>query len=494
MTNAPRPGGLASPSGGEAPASGGPVSARGVAAGVKEGDVIAGRYRVEQVIAVGGMGIVLSARHMQLGQRVAIKLLHHDSKQAALRFLTEAKASAQLRSDHIVRVSDVGQLESGEPFMVMELLEGADLAQVLDREGALPVEVAVSYLLEAMEGIAEAHAARIVHRDLKPGNLFRAQHTDGSTVIKVLDFGVSKALSEDVRTAGTVTTTDAVFGSPLYMSPEQMQSATKADERSDVWSLGVVLYELLTRRMPFEAESMAGLAVVIATESPRRLGMHLASAPAELEGVIVKCLAKNPAERYQTVAELAADLEPFAPAARHRVERIQRLILGTTAPPLAVPSAPSLSRIMPPGAETLGPVDSTTGFDAAASPKRSRVLPIAAAVVACVGIAAAGAVLLRRHPPVAPAAAGAPSAVLTPAPPPVTATAPPTATTPPSASVVATASAPAPAHRKPPRHHAWHHVGTASTAAKPTSTSKATTTATAAPTPSLINGISHDRK
>ena len=238
------------------------------------GEILAGRYQVEKVIARGGMGIVVAAKHIQLGQRVAIKVLFHQSgnaEQSVARFLTEAKASALLKSEHVVKVSDVGTLDNGAPFMVMELLEGADLATVLEQEGKLPVEIAVDFVLQAIEGLAAAHVANIVHRDLKPGNIFRSSRGDGTTIIKVLDFGVSKATSSDVRTVGTVTTTDAVFGSPLYMSPEQMQSATRVDARSDIWSLGVVLFELLTARFPFEAESMAGLAVAIATEEPASL-------------------------------------------------------------------------------------------------------------------------------------------------------------------------------------------------------------------------------
>ena len=360
---------------------------------VREGDVLAAKYRVERVLASGGMGVVVAARHIQLNQKVAVKVLTHNvgTKQATARFLTEAKASAALRSDHVVHVSDVGTLDSGQPFMVMDLLEGEDLAQVLELEGNLPIGVATEYILQACEGLAEAHAARIIHRDLKPGNLFRAKRPDGTPIIKVLDFGVSKALSKDVRAEGTVTTTDAVFGSPLYMSPEQMQSASKVDERSDIWSLGVVLYELLSRHMPFDAESMAGLAVRIATDPPSRLVRVLPTAPLELEGVIFKCLEKDPNNRYANIAELAADLEPFCPGCRPRVERIQRLVFGATAPPRAAPSAPSHRRLIAHGAETLGPADPSDASSPAVvvgQPKRARNVALAG------GGAAAGLILI----------------------------------------------------------------------------------------------------
>jgi serine/threonine-protein kinase len=456
---------------------------------VREGDVLAGRYRVERVLAMGGMGIVVAARHVQLNQRVAVKVLTHqaDSSQANARFLTEAKASALLRSDHVVHVSDVGTLDNGKPFMVMELLDGEDLSQVLESEGKLPIEQAVDYVLQACEGLAEAHAARIVHRDLKPGNLFRVRKKDGSELIKVLDFGVSKALSQDVRAEGTVTTTDAVFGSPLYMSPEQMTSATKADERSDIWSLGVVLYELLTRRMPFDAESMAGLAVRIATDPPDRLLTVLPDAPPELEAVIMKCLEKKPEARYQDIAELASDLEPFSPTSRSRVERVQRLVFGTTNPPRSVPSAPSMRKLLlKDGAETLGPVDtgepSAPKIPIAEEKPRRGTLPIAIGI-GVVAVAAGVAIFMRtnahsttttnvaqdRAPQTMPSDSAK-------APPPATATA--------AESTAATSVIP---------------TATTATAAeifhrpKPHATATATAKAPAAST-SVLSGISRDRK
>ena len=457
---------------------------------VREGDVLAGRYRVDRVLATGGMGVVVAARHMQLNQRVAVKVLTHNagSSQATARFLTEAKASALLRSDHVVHVSDVGQLENGRPFMVMELLEGEDLAQVLEQEGRLSVEKAVDYLLQACEGLAEAHAARIVHRDLKPGNLFRARRKDGSETIKVLDFGVSKALSQDVRAEGTVTTTDAVFGSPLYMSPEQMQSASKADERSDIWSLGVLLYELVTHKMPFDAESMAGLAVRIATDPPIRLVQAAPGAPLELEAVIFKCLEKDPAKRYANTAELAADLEPFAPGCRPQVERIQRLVFGSTNPPLTTPSAPSLRRLVAHGAETLGPLDSGESSSPAVvvTERKRRAWPMAiAAALTAVALAAAGFFIktsggsnagVAPPPPPTPVVQSAPPIVTTAAPP-ESAQVIPSATV--TASVAVHPDAPT---QKPHVHRDAVSSGTATVTTHPSATA------------AVLTGISRDRK
>ena len=191
---------------------------------VAEGDVLAGRYRVERVLAAGGMGVVVAARHVQLGQKVALKFLlpvAAANADAAARFQREARAAALLRSEHVARVTDVGNLDGGEPYMVMEFLEGEDLSRVLLRERQLPLPVAVEYILQACEALAEAHAAKIIHRDLKPGNLFLTRRPDGSGLVKILDFGISKV---DDAESVSVTRTHTAIGTPLYMAPELTNS------------------------------------------------------------------------------------------------------------------------------------------------------------------------------------------------------------------------------------------------------------------------------
>jgi len=207
------------------------------------GDVVAGKYRVDRPLGAGGMGVVVAATHVELDRPVAIKVLLSGAAKdpdVVARFSREARAAAKIRSEHVARVLDVGLLPSGLPFMVMEYLEGEDLAWRLTQQACLPLPEIAQYVLEACEALAEAHAAGIIHRDLKPANLFLATRPDRSRIVKLLDFGISKS---PVGAAGAVTSTQAVMGSPVYMSPEQLVSAKNVDARSDVWSLGVVLYE-----------------------------------------------------------------------------------------------------------------------------------------------------------------------------------------------------------------------------------------------------------
>ncbi len=314
---------------------------------VQIGQVLAGKYRVEQVLGQGGMGVVVAAMHLQLGQLVALKfLLPHmcEHGEAVARFSREARAAVQIQSEHVARVTDVGTLESGAPYMVMEYLKGSDLGDVLRLRGPLPIHEAVGFLLQACEAIAEAHALGIVHRDLKPANLFLTQRRDGSPLVKVLDFGISKALQE---TGGvSVTSTTAVMGSPLYMSPEQVRSSKTVDARSDVWALGVILQELLTGAPTYEAETASALMAMIAADPPTPLRVRRPDAPAPLEVAILRCLEKDRDRRLQNVAEFARSIAPFAaPEARGSVERIARVLgervhsIQNTAPALSAPAS-----------------------------------------------------------------------------------------------------------------------------------------------------------
>jgi serine/threonine-protein kinase len=260
------------------------------------------------------MGVVVAAHHELLDQHVAVKLLYQDvaDREAQSRLLLEARAAAKLQSEHVARVVDVDTGADGLPFIVMELLDGADLCQIADTRGALPRWLVVDYILQACEGLAHAHARGIIHRDLKPSNLFLANRPDGSQVIKILDFGISKSTDQptDRRTA-QLTGGRSVLGSPPYMSPEQVRSPKTVDHRTDLWSLGICMYELLTNSMPFGGEQIQETFAQILERDPAPIRALVNGVPEGLERVIMRCLAKKREERWPDVGELAKALAPF---------------------------------------------------------------------------------------------------------------------------------------------------------------------------------------
>jgi hypothetical protein len=360
------------------------------------GDVVAGRYRVDHVIGKGGMGVVAAATHLQLGQKVAIKVLHDElatDPAFVERFVREARACAMLKTDHVCRATDVGQLPSGAPYLVMELLDGADLARVV-AHSALPIATAVDYVLQACVALVEAHAAGIVHRDLKPGNLFLVRRP-GSTLIKVLDFGIAKAPGGDLA----LTRTAAVLGSPRYMSPEQLRSARDVDRRTDIWALGVILYELVSQRVPFPAESITELAVKVAVDPPLPLDIDPA-----FHAVVWKCLEKPAERRYQTVVELAHALAPFAsPASAGALAEIAAFSQPAS---LAALPAARVDAMAPTAASTNTTLGTAAGAMPPAPPatrSRAWIGVVAGAVVA---IAGGIAFVATRHA-AAPASADA---------------------------------------------------------------------------------------
>jgi eukaryotic-like serine/threonine-protein kinase len=292
-----------------------------------EGEIVAEKYRVERVLGVGGVGVVVSAMHVALGQRVALKFLRRSAAEnadAVERFLREARAAVRLKSQHAVRVLDVGTVNVGRgdleggggarvPYMVMELLDGCDFGTILEKRGQLPSTEAVSYVLQACEALAEAHAAGIVHRDLKPENLFMTTGVDHRPLVKVLDFGLAKEMSQPgVAESGRSLTGPLAMGTPAYMSPEQIKSTRDVDARADIWSLGAVLYELVSGRLPFDAQSLPELIAAIVRDPPRPLRELAPHVPEKLVAVIARCLEKNPADRYPKISKLAAALEEFS--------------------------------------------------------------------------------------------------------------------------------------------------------------------------------------
>lgn len=293
---------------------------------IRPGMTIVGKYRIERLIAAGGMGAVLQAHHEVLDQTVAIKLMRPElasHPEASQRFLREARAAAKIESDFVARVTDVDLWEN-TPFMVMQYLVGGDLSAVIDDEDTvLPVSDAVDYVMQALAGLQAAHTIGVIHRDLKPSNLFLVSRADKSTRLKILDFGISKVVGDDTDglRAGANTSTQAMLGTPRYMSPEQVSSAKDVDVRTDLWAMGLILYELLTKAYPFEGDNAGAILAAIITAEvapPRTLRAEI---PAELEAIILKLLAKDRQRRYPNARKAMRALAPFAS------RRVQALLM-----------------------------------------------------------------------------------------------------------------------------------------------------------------------
>jgi serine/threonine protein kinase len=394
---------------------------------VREGEVLAGKYRVGRVVAAGGMGVVIAAEHLKLHQPVALKFMRSDlaeSPDAVKRFLLEARAAARLRNEHVARILDVCELDSGEPYIVMELLEGCDLGSKLPAVPPMAMDVAVGYVIQACAAIAEAHSLGIIHRDLKPENLFLAQQHDGSVRVKVLDFGISKVTSDARRTLGSRITTKDALGSPAYMSPEQMRSAGEVDPRADVWSLGVILYELLAGRQPFEAPSIAEICLKVTDAEPPPLGAIRQDLPAELVQAVHRCLAKNPDERWPSVVELSRAIAPFVRASQGAGDPRPRVLSPSDAPihvvsPPTVKTSETLELPLHPSpwrrvviATTAAVLAAASGFGLDAA--RRSLAPVAL-TPAMAPFDAPALTAMPLDPPAAPSASSAPRAAAAPA-------------------------------------------------------------------------------
>jgi len=296
------------------------------------------------------MGVVVAATHLELGQQVALKVLHDElatNPAIVARFLREARAVAQLKTEHVCRVFDVGRQDSGAPYIVMEMLDGTDLTTAALR-GGVPMVIAVEYVIQACIALAEAHAAGLVHRDIKPPNLFVVRRPDGGPLVKVLDFGIAKAAT---AAEAKLTHTTSTMGSPGYMSPEQIRSTRDVDLRTDIWALGVTLYQLLSGRMPFPGTQLAEIAVAVMTAPPAPLDVDPA-----LRGIVMRCLEKEAEKRFATVADLAIALMPFGgPSAPQFVREITRGAVGGP----AAPQAPIVPVHAPTAASMVGPMPMT---------------------------------------------------------------------------------------------------------------------------------------
>jgi serine/threonine protein kinase len=366
------------------------------------GAVLAGKYRIVGQLGQGGMGVVYEAVHTRIEQRVAIKMLLPevlDVPDVVSRFDREARAAGKLKSENTARVLDVDISESGLPYMVMEFLDGSDLGKILEQGGALPVALAVDFVLQASNAMIEAHAAGVIHRDLKPSNLF----VTANRKLKVLDFGISK-LENDKE--ARVTATKAVVGTPLYMSPEQVRSAKHVDARTDIWSLGIILYELLTGRTPFEGSTTAA-AAAICIDAPPPIATFRQDVPPALEDAILVALQKEPSRRYPTVQALAIAIAPFGSGSVQAPEPAP----STRAPVQYTTSSPDLMRMesartlphsdpsIPMTSERGAPVGTLPGWTTRSSPRKRRARWVIALVVgALASFALAVGVVSQRRP------------------------------------------------------------------------------------------------
>jgi serine/threonine-protein kinase len=455
--------------------------------------MIAGKYVLDRLLGQGGMGAVFAAKHIKLSKAVAIKIMLADASnpEAAQRFINEGRAAANIQNEHVVRVDDVDE-EMGYAYMVLELLDGEDLSQVLEKEPAhrLPYHVAVGYVLQALRGVMQAHAIGIVHRDLKPSNLFLARRKDGTIVVKVLDFGISKAQGSSALAASpsALTSTKAMLGSPLYMSPEQLRSSKSVDHRADIWAMGIILYELMTGHLPFMGDNLGELFAAILETDPAPIRSHADDVPPVLEEIVLRCLQRKPENRFQSAADLAHALAPFTNAQAGFIPHLPNIPLtgGTVAMPppgsAVTPSTPMQRPQLPPGAAgtgsgpqqiagtvAIGQVTpqpgatpqpgflqtgnggwQSTGSGGAAVPKSKLPLILGAAFggLALLGVVIIGLILMlaKKPEPVTATSASAPpppasivvpaTVETTPAPTPA-----PTETAPPPASATASASA-----------------------------------------------------
>jgi serine/threonine protein kinase len=299
------------------------------------GQLLGEKYRIEERVAEGGMGVVLRATHLELNCPVAIKLIrpeHTGNEEVIARLLAEARIAAGLRSKHVNHVLDVGRTAHGIPYLVLEYMEGSDLRAHLQRRGRLPITEAVDCVMQSCEALAEAHAFGIVHRDLKPENLFLSEEADGSFVLKILDFGISKA--PPARRGGrTLTNPFEVVGSPNYMAPEQIRGG-QVDARSDVWALGVLLYELCSGRVPYAAETITETFSLILDPHYELPPLEAGPGSEHLRFVVDRCLCQNPDERYQSVVELADALSPLG-SDMLQGKRVAKVAVATRARVLA---------------------------------------------------------------------------------------------------------------------------------------------------------------
>jgi len=273
--------------------------------------LIEDNYALERVIGCGDSGIVIAARHARLGLRVALKFLRPDkprTPEVIKRFVREGQITARIQNAHVTRVLDIGRLPDAEPFLVLEYLQGCDLAALLNGRGPLVSADAVEYVRQACAGVASAHAVGVIHRDLKPSNLFLTMAPNGTPLVKILDFGIA----EQNSSSGEPTVNPTELGSAPVVAPEQLRAEGRVDVKSDVWALGATLFTLLSGRPPFARSYASETYLAILSGRIPDLTALRPDIERPLAAVVERCLAADPEQRFGSAAELAAALSPFA--------------------------------------------------------------------------------------------------------------------------------------------------------------------------------------
>ena len=415
--------------------------------------LVAGKYRLTELLGRGGMGSVWAGVHTTLGTRVAVKFIdaeHVDSAEARHRFENEARAAAALRSKHVVEVYDHGVMDDGRPFIVMEFLDGEPLDRRLDRLGRLPPRDVARIVGMVCRALSKAHAVGIVHRDLKPENVFLVwDDEDGADVAKVVDFGIAKFT--DSNNSSSATRTGSVLGTPYYMSPEQARGLRTVDYRSDLWSVGVIAFRCMTGRLPFEGEAVGDVLVKLCTAPIPVPSEIVRDVPPGFDAWLVRALGREPEARFQSATELARSLATVCGLTVPLTPNSGELhaLSNTPAPQRMSPFAattPSPALTPPPAAQTGAPITQTP--TPTTRPATSTLVAVALAALAVLGIGAAVTAKLllgQRESPAITAAPPIATPVVTaaPAPPPATvSTSTPAPTV--SATVVAVPSAVAP--------------------------------------------------
>jgi serine/threonine-protein kinase len=280
------------------------------------GKVFEGKYELVRLLGEGGMGAVYEAQHQLIGRRLAVKFLHPQyatSPDVVTRFHREAQAAARIGHENIIEVTDMGQAEDGSPYIVMEFLEGTDVRGLLDEIGAIPVKRAAHIMIQALSALQAAHNVDIIHRDLKPENIFLLRKGNNPDYVKLLDFGISKFKALETDNARALTQTGTVLGTPHYMSPEQARGDQNITARSDIYAMGVILYQMVTGQLPFDAPNYNALLIKILTEEPPRPEVLNPDLPQELVDTIDRAMSRNEADRFATCDDFRRYLLPFAP-------------------------------------------------------------------------------------------------------------------------------------------------------------------------------------